>query len=408
MSRAAFFRQSGWMMFAAVISGALMMLVHFLSKKVPDSEYAALGALLSMSMLIPTAPLQMVFAQQTAASLARGRTGPLSRLIRKTWLALTLLWLVFALGLLLLQPTLVAKWQLSNPGALWATALVMLAGLWMPLFFGVLQGQQNFLWMGWGAIVNGALRIGLAGFFVVFLAGQAAGIMTGAALAALLTVGIGIWQSYGLWGARGEPVETRGLVREAVPLMLGFGACQFLFSADTMFVKAWFPNDTAPYVAAGTMSRALMWLVLPLAAVMFPKLVQSSVRGEKSDVMIWTLAGTAVLGFGGLAGLWLLGPYLIPIVWPREFVEPAMKIVPWYAGAMIPLSLANVLVNDLLARSRFVVVPWLVAVTVGYAVALQFNHATFVAVLQTLGLSCTVLFCICAWFRWGGRKQRGE
>lgn len=406
MSRAAFFRQSGWMMFSAVISGGLMMLVHVLSKKVPASEYASLGALLSLAMLIPTAPLQMVFAQQTAAALALGRTGPLTTLIRKTWLALTLLWVVFALALLVLQPTLVAKWQLSNPAALWAAAMVMLAGLWTPLFYGVLQGQQNFLWMGWGAIVNGAARIGVAAFIVLLLGGMAAGIMTGAALAALLTVGIGIWQSYCLWGARGEAVELRGLLREAVPLMLGFGTCQFLFSADTMFVKAWFPDETAPYVTAGTMSRALMWLVLPLAAVMFPKLVQSSVRGEKSDVMLWTLAGTAALGLGGLAGLWLLGPFLIPFVWPPEFVEPAMKIVPWYAGAMIPLSLANVLVNDLLARARFAVVPWLVAVTIGYAVALQYNHGSFVAVLQTLGLACTVLFAICAWFRWGGRRNR--
>lgn len=406
MSRAVFFRQSGWMMFATVIGGVMMMLVHLLSKRVPESEYAALGALLSLTMLIPTGPLQLVFAQQTAAGLARGRTGPLTGLIRKTWLALTVLWLVFALVLLALQPTLVAKWQLSNPGALWAAAFVMLAGLWTPLFFGVLQGQQNFLWMGWGAIINGAARFGGAAIIVLALGGMAAGIMTGAAVAALLTVGVGIWQARALWAGPAEPVGTRAVAREAVPLMLGFGACQFLFSADTMFVKAWFPDGTAPYVTAGTMSRALMWLVLPLATVMFPKLVQSSVRGEKSDVMALTLAGTAVLGGGGLAGLWLLGPYLIPFVWPKEFVAPAMKIVPWYAGAMIPLSLANVLVNDLLARSRFVVVPWLVAVSVGYGVALQFHHGSFVAVLQTLALACAVLFAVCAWFRWGWRLRK--
>lgn len=405
MSRAVFFRQSGWMMVATVVGGGMMMLVHFLSKKIPEAEYATLGALLSLAMLVPAAPLQMVFAQQTAAAVALGRTGPLTGLIRRAWLALTLLWVVFAVVLFFLQPTLVAKWHLSNPASLWAAAVVMLGGLWTPLFMGVLQGQQNFLWLGWAAMVNGIARIGFAGFFVLVLGAWAAGIMTGAALAGLAVAGIGIWQSYALWSAPAEPVETRDVVRQAVPLMLGFGACQFLFSADTMFVKAWFPDDTAPYVAAGTMSRALMWLVMPLATVMFPKLVQSSVRNEKTDVMGLTLAGTAILGFGGLAGLWLLGPYLIPIVFPKEYVVPAMKIVPWYAGAMIPLSLANVLVNDLLARSRFAMVPWLVVVTIGYGVGLQFNHGSFVAVLQTLTLACTLLFAICAWFRWGGRAS---
>ncbi len=406
MSRAVFFRQSGWMMVATVVGGTMMMLVHFLSKRIPEAEYATLGALLSLTMLVPAAPLQMVFTQQTAAALALGRTGPLTGLIRKAWLALTVVWLVFALVLLVLQPTLVAQWKLSNPASLWAAAVVVLGGLWTPLFMGVLQGQQNFVWLGWAAIVNGVARVGFAAFFVLVLGAWAAGIMTGAALAGLTVVGIGIWQSQGLWRAPAEPVEARGLLRQAVPLMLGFGACQFLFSADTMFVKAWFPDDTAPYVTAGTASRAIMWLVMPLASVMFPKLVQSAVRKEKTDVMGLTLAGTAILGVAGLAGLWLLGPYLIPIVWPKEYVVPAMKIVPWYAGAMIPLSLANVLVNDLLARGRFAMVPWLVIVTVGYGVALQFNHGSFVAVLQTLALACTLLFAICAWFRWGWRWRR--
>ena len=76
--------------------------------------------------------------------------------------------------------------------------------------------------------------------------------------------------------------------------MLGFGAVQFLFTADTMFVKAYFSGDDAAfYVSAGTLSRALMWLVLPLATVMFPKIVHSVARSEKSNLLGVVLLGTA-------------------------------------------------------------------------------------------------------------------
>jgi O-antigen/teichoic acid export membrane protein len=65
--------------------------------------------------------------------------------------------------------------------------------------------------------------------------------------------------------------------------MLGFGACQFMFTSDTMFAKAYFTGDEmAPYVAAGTLSRALLWLVLPLATVMFPKIVHAAAKSEKT------------------------------------------------------------------------------------------------------------------------------
>ena len=42
-------------------------------------------------------------------------------------------------------------------------------------------------------------------------------------------------------------------------------------------------------------------------------------------------------------------------------------VLPWYAGAMIPLALANVLVNDLLARLRFNLVPPLLLLAAGLA-----------------------------------------
>ncbi len=78
----------------------------------------------------------------------------------------------------------------------------------------------------------------------------------------------------------------------------------FMFTADTMFVKAYFPDDDAGfYIGAGTLSRALLWLVLPLAAVMFPKIVHSAARSEKSNLLGMVLLGTGVLAATGALGL---------------------------------------------------------------------------------------------------------
>ena len=80
-------------------------------------------------------------------------------------------------------------------------------------------------------------------------------------------------------------------------------------------------------------------------------------------------------------------------------------LLPWYAGAMVPLALANVLVNDLLARARFGVVPWMVllAAAYGFTLPAMLNHfpGRLEVVLQTLGAFNLLLFLICAWFTWG-------
>ena len=56
---AAFFRQSGWLMIANIGGGLMTFGVHFLNKKIPDSEYSAFGVLLMLVACLPTMPFQM-------------------------------------------------------------------------------------------------------------------------------------------------------------------------------------------------------------------------------------------------------------------------------------------------------------------------------------------------------------
>ena len=69
----AFFRQSGWLMIANIAGGVLMWALHFLARRLKEGEYGTFGALLTVVMVLPTMPLQMVLAQQTARGLATGR-----------------------------------------------------------------------------------------------------------------------------------------------------------------------------------------------------------------------------------------------------------------------------------------------------------------------------------------------
>ena len=402
---AAFFRQSGWLMIAAMASGMLMWGVHFLAKKIPASEYGTLITLFSIVSLIPTIPFQMVFTHQTAAGLAKNQERQLTSMIRASWLGIFLFWLAAMVVVFIFRDQIVANWHLANPLALWMTMVVILFSLWMPMFQGVMQGQQNFLWLGWSNIFNGVSRLSAAVFIVLAMHGQAAGIMIGVFLGFLAATLVGIWQTRTLWLAKAEPFNRRDFLREVVPLLLGFAATQFLFCADTSFVDAYFGAEkTAPYGAAGTLSRALLWLVLPLAAVMFPKIVHASAKSEKSNLLGLVLLGTAVLVGVGVLCLWILGPWMVRLVYSPDYVSPTLSILPWYAGAMVPLALANVLVNDLLGRGKFQIVPFLVLLAIVYGLALTQYHDSFVHVLQMLGAFNLVLFALCAWFVWGKKS----
>ena len=408
MSKAVFFRQSGWLMFANIAGGLMMFGIHPLSNKIPPAEYSSFGTLLMVVALLPTIPLQMVFAQQTASALATGRERQLAGMIRLAWLWLFLLWLAAAAGVLVFQSRIVARWELGSPAPLWITLFTVLIALLAPMFTGVLQGKQDFFWIGWSSMIAGVCRLGGAALLVLVLHLGAAGMMTGALLSTTLIAGICIWRTRDLWTLPRERFDGRGLLRQILPLTFGFGASQVMFTSDTMFAKAYFTGDQmAPYVAAGTLSRALLWLVLPLAAVMFPKIVHSTAKAEKNNLMKIVLLGTAVLSICGGLGLWLVGPWMVKCFrfFPASYIEPMRILLPWYAAAMVPLALANVLANDLLARGKFRVVPGMTAVAVAYCVALPLVLNRFPGklehVIQTLAVFNFLLLCACAWAAFG-------
>ncbi len=368
---AAFFRQSGWLMIANVGSGVMMYAVHLLNKKIPPEQYGIFGVLLAVAMFVPSMPLQMVLAQQTAQALATDRKRELAGMIRLAWLGTFGLCLLLALGTFIWQKDILAGWQITNPADLWITVFVVLFSFWLPMFWGVLQGQQNFLWFGWTYIFNGIGRLGIASFLVLALGAYAGGMMLGVCLGLAVGVGVAIWQTRSLWLLHAQPFDWRSLLKQIVPLMLGFAAVQFFFTADTMFVKAYFSGDDAAfYVSAGTLSRGLMWLVVPLATVMFPKIVHSVARSEKSNLLGVVLLGTAVLAAGGAVGLTILGPWVVKLAYSKQYVSVAAAVLPWYAWAMVPLSLAYALVNNLLARSQFRIVPVLLLLAAAYGIAL--------------------------------------
>src|SRR5437764_5962402 len=141
---AAFFRQSGWLMIASIFGGFMSLGVHFLNKLMPPGEYGNFGVLLMVISCLPTIPLQMVFAQQAATSLANNRERQLGSMIKRAWLLTFALWLAGAILVAVFHGQIVKAWQLSNAVPLFVTVGAVLGSIWLPLFSGVMQGSQDF------------------------------------------------------------------------------------------------------------------------------------------------------------------------------------------------------------------------------------------------------------------------
>jgi O-antigen/teichoic acid export membrane protein len=364
-------------------------------------------------MGIPGVGLQSVFAQQAAAALHEGHERELAGVFRRVLRAIFYIWLLMLAGFFFLRHQAIEHFKISNPAALWMTVVIALPTMWFPIMMGMLQGRQNFLWLGWAQIVHGVGRFSGICVVVLIFGGYAAG-ATGAIFVGLMSaLTIGAWQNREYWRIQPEPIVWwkfwwNWLVR-VVPLTLGLGAATFMLSADMLFVQ-WFFNkeQTGYYAAAGMIGRALVYFTQPLTAVMFPKVVRSAAQSKKTDVLALTLGVTALAGGAAALGCTVLPSLPLRIVYDKSFLAVATPLVPWFAWCMLPLTLANVLISAMMARAQFKSVPWLVLVAAGYAVALYFRHDSFQMVIQTLGIFGLLLLGVCAWFTWGpGQAKKG-
>ena len=159
---------------------------------------------------------------------------------------------------------------------------------------------------------------------------------------------------------------------------------------------------------------AMTQFIAPIAAVMFPTIVRNMALSKKTDALLLTLAVT-----GGFACLAATGCTLFPKL-PLAILFPdkigASVLVPSYVWVLVPLALANVLIQNLLARGRFAATPWLIAVPILYVltllafksrlVALPDDFSAFKVIIHIMGFFCLLLFGVAAWFTW--RKPVNE
>jgi hypothetical protein len=141
-----------------------------------------------------------------------------------------------------------------------------------------------------------------------------------------------------------------------------------------------------------------------MAAVMFPKLVRSAAQSSRSDSFLLAVSGTALLAFLGAITCSIVPWLPVRIIYHgTPDLWPSAQLVPWFMWAMLPLTLANVLVNNLLAHRNFRPVPWFVVIAVAYAFEMNryLNHATalemfaaYKGVILRLGLFSLLMFVV--------------
>lgn len=275
--------------------GSNLVFSHMLS----TGAYGDLTALLALVTLVsvPTSAAQTVIAERITVLMAARHFDRVRYLIRYALAhALTLAVIVGAIYIAC-TPLVKSALGLQSLGPALAVAPLVVVGILIPVFYGVLQGMERFVGLGLLTLIVAASRIAF-GVPWTLAGGGAGGPLFGQALGTMVAIAVAatLLRSYML--RRGTGAAAAGIRRvpdartlAAAGAFVGFAA---LSNLDVLLAKLFLtPHGAGEYAALVTIEKAVIFLPGAVAIVLVPAAAKARIA-EGSSARILRLAALLV------------------------------------------------------------------------------------------------------------------
>ncbi len=390
--QAGLFRHSLLLLIATQVGNvATMVFQVVMMRALPVIEYGILAAMLSLVLIAgtPMEALRTAVAHQAALLARADRLGGVKALLLLWARRLAAFGLCLVLVGLLLSVKVVEWLQLPSVRPFLLTLVIMAGSMFMPLFAGVLQGTQRFRWMAIHGQIWGVTRVILAIFLLWFLGRTAMSGLWAQSIAVVASVGVGLIALRSLLKIPAKPgvdaVRDSTYFFMSLAVLSGYAV---LMNADVTLVKRFFdPEAAGTFARAATIGRSIVFLPLPVAIAMFPKVVSLGVAtAADRQILKRAILFTAVL-IGAAGIVCSLAAGLIWRIFTGEVADAeTLLLVRWIIWALAPLGLTFLLVNFELAQRRFRTSSSLILLAALYIVGVSIWHDSFAMVLTVLSV----------------------
>lgn len=395
---------------AANIANLLFQMVT--GRRLPTEEYGVLAAMLSIYLVMstPMDALRTAMAHFTTRAMRTGDTGMIRWIVKSwCWKLLALTTGLVAVGYF--GQDFAAEFFQLNSGLPFLFVCCLIAGtFFLLLFSGVFQGMQNFYWMSASMHTWTFFRLGLVLFFLAFAPTAISGLVAHG-LATLLGIMLSLVGLQVLTRNGVSACPATGIGGFFVRSLLMLGSYAVLMNADLIFVKHYFsPEQAGEFARAATIGRSVIFLPMPIALVMFPKVITSGPSTRDSRITLLKALGLVALLIGSAVAVTVAMPWLpLWIIYGiRDPDAEMVNLLILVVGAMAPLSLTFLLMNYEIAQHRFSMTALLMICAVCYITGVVLWNDTVLHVVYVLAAVSTVSavgFSASIVWRAGRRRQ---
>lgn len=313
-------RNSRLLIIYTLLGGISSFFFYFMLARVLSVEdYSLFYAFIAITyfFMIPQETVKMVTAKYTTKFLCQNKSGKIRTLYLDSNKFIFKYSIIGFVLFLLLYPLVGELLHATFTEYLLFSFCILVIFL-VPVSWGVLQGMNRFNRLGILSFLYHFFLLIVAGIFVLFGLGLN-GSLVSIAISDLLCLLVGLLMISPLLKVRKEKFNEKGIFRYSVAVFAILGLLIIMNTIDVFIARYFFSRmDSGLYSGISTISKTIFFVAIAVARVMFPKVAEIDELGKGDDkTESKSLLKTSLL----INGTMFLVLVLAAILFPSLIVE---------------------------------------------------------------------------------------
>jgi len=327
----------------------LNYIYHFsMARFLTVAEYGIVATLFSMIYILGifTESIQTVMTKFSSAEKEPGRLKNLFKRAEKKGLSMAIkVYAAFLIFSIFLSPLLKIPY-----GLMALTGIIIFTSFLLPVSRGIMQGLKRFKALGINMVLESAIKLVLALFFV-FIGWKAYGAMAGAVLGTIGALILSYPALVGILKSRERETKVKSIYSYSAPVFLLTFTILCFYSIDVIIAKIVFDSTTAgEYAIASILSKTIFFGTFPIGKAMFPLSAERN-RDNSSKIFAQALGILTFCIVSALAVFYFF-PELLILIFSGKNIPSSSSILLYLALATSILSYANLTILYKLSRGN--------------------------------------------------------
>ena len=377
------------------------ILYIFMSRNLGPDDFSIFASLLSAMFIIamPVVTVQTTITKFVAKFSAHGEHGKVRRIFLQALKQISLLAFVLMALTIVTAPFSAGFLHIKRYSPILASGVLIFAMYLMPVFWGVLQGREQFGFLGMSYFANFASKCGLA-ILLAIMGWGVEGVLFGIALAYAFAFMVAFWpiREVLVPTLDDDEIKMGELYRFALPTIIALLMMSPYCQLDVFLVRHFFGNSESGLVLAGyyatasIIGKAFYFLPIGIVLALFPRVARKKATGENPiSVLMRGLGLNVILSVIGIVTCLVLARYLALFLAKTDAPE-LVALIRYFGIAITPVAATMILVNYNLANEQYRFIWPLVPITICTFVGIWFIHPTPLMVLFIMGIGGFALF----------------